>query len=125
MRKILFPLLLAVLAGSVCSAEIDIDDDFMRSVEDTNKSLASNIAGHDAKSSLSDAKELEGMFARIEAYYQSKADAEEAIKLSQKSKELSVEIKQLVNAKDFDNATSKASDLSRACKTCHNQFKKT
>lgn len=129
MRKKLLPLLLvatlvSAFTGPVISAELQIDDDFMRTVEDTNKSLASNIAGRDAKSSLIDAKELEGMFAQIESYYQSKADAEEALKLTRKSKDLSVEIKQLIGAKDFDTATTKATDLSRACKSCHNHYKK-
>lgn len=124
MRKpILFAGLL-LLAGAVISAEVKIDDDFMRTVEDTNKSLASNIALHDVKASTLDAKELETMFAQVEAFYVKKGDAQDGVDLSHKSKELAIEITQLVAAKDFDTANERASALSRTCKTCHNFYKK-
>ena len=63
------------------------------------------------------------MFAEIEAFYKAKADAEEAIGLSKKSLQLINEIDKSVAASDFDTANAKASDLSRACKSCHNAYK--
>lgn len=115
---------LLLLAGAVISAEVQIDDDFMRTVEDTNKSLASNIALQNAKDATLDAKELEKMFAQVEAFYVKKGDAPDGVELSHKSKELAVEITQLVAAKNFDTANERASALSRTCKTCHNFYKK-
>lgn len=125
MRNLFVFLVLAGgLVGSAGSVESAIDMDFMQTVEDTNKSLASNIAVNDAKSSIADAKQLEGMFAQIEAFYAQKGDAADAVDLSKKSKELSIEIMKFVGAKDFDTATNKATDLSRACKSCHSFYKK-
>lgn len=115
---------LLCLAGSLVAAEADFDTDFMQSVEDTNKSLASNVAVQDAKGSLSDAKELEGMFAKIEAVYVGKGNAADAVAISRKSRDLAGEIQKLVTAKDFDTATVRATDLSRQCKACHNFYKK-
>lgn len=125
MRKFI-PLAVALLtmAGSVLSAQIEVDDDFMRNVEDSNKSLANHIALKDAKGVHSDAQELQAMFAQIEAFYAAKDDAADALTLSKKSLQLINEIGQSVASSDYDSANAKASDLSRACKSCHNFYKK-
>lgn len=120
----LFGGLFGGLVGTAGSAEPEIDMDFMQNVEDTNKSLASAISIHDGTSSLGDAKQLETMFSQIEAFYAAKGDADDAVGLSRKSRVLSAEIQKSVSAKDFDTATNKATDLSRACKTCHSFYKK-
>ena len=114
----------ALFAGSVLAAQVEIDEDFMRSVEDTEKSLVDNLAAGNAKGSTADAGELEGMFAQVEAFYVNKGDAADAVNLSKKSKDLSAEIVKLVAAKDFATAAGKANDIQRTCKTCHNFYKK-
>lgn len=125
MRKIsLIAGILILFAGSVWAAVAELDSDLMQAVEDANKSMASNIALKDKKGSLSDATELGGMFAEIEHYYVSKGDAEDAVKLSRKSRELVADILKSVNGGDFDHATNLATDLSRTCKSCHNFYKK-
>lgn len=123
-KRTLVFLTAALLSGSVLSSINKIEDDFMQTVEDTNKSLANNVALKDAKGATSDAKELEQMFAQVEDYYLRKGDAQDAVQLSRKSRDLSVEITKLVSTKDFDTAEQKASELSRACKSCHNFYKK-
>ena len=125
MRKlvVLGATLLAV-AGSVISAQVEIDDDFMRSVEDSNKSLANHIAVKDTKGVSVDTKELSEMFAQVEAFYATKSDAQDALDITKKSRQLIAEIDKSVASKDFDSANVKASDLSRACKSCHNFYKK-
>jgi len=126
MRKsIIGGIALVLLAGSVISAQVEVDDDFMRNVEDTNKSLANHIALKNIKAGSGDAKELEQMFALVEAFYANKGDAGEALTISKKSRALLHEIDSLLNARDFDSANLKATDLSRACKDCHNFYKKT
>lgn len=114
----------ALFAGSVFSAQVDIDEDYMRSVEDTQKSLVDHLAGRNAKGSSADAGELAGMFAQVEAYYAAKGDAAEAVGLSKKSRDLSAEIVQLVATRDFGTAAGKAEEIQRACKSCHNFYKK-
>ena len=125
MRKIsLIAGTLILFAGSLWAAVAELDSDLMQAVEDANKSMASNIALKDRKGSVSDATELDGMFAEIEHYYVNKGDADDAVKLSKKSRELVADILKSVKGGDFDHATNLATDLSRTCKSCHNFYKK-
>lgn len=113
----------AVLSASVSAAE-EMETDLMQNIEDTNKSLSSNIALQRVEPSLEDAKQLTGMFEIVEAHFIKKGDAENAVDLSKKSKQLSEDIAKLVTEKNFDTATNLATDLSRTCKSCHTFYKK-
>ncbi|CAH0352945.1 hypothetical protein [Aquabacterium sp. CECT 9606] len=126
MRKVSLIILgfLLVLTTSVKSAQAELDMDLMQAIEDTNKSLSSNIAIKDQKASTSDAKELEQMFSKVETYFVEKGDAPDAVDLAKKSKELSLEIVKSVTAQDFDSATNAATTISRNCRTCHTFYKK-
>ena len=115
---------LAVLTGAVCAAQEELDVDLMQGIEDTNKSLASNIATRDARTASAEAKELTEAFAKVESFYVGKGDAPDAVELARKSKALTGEIARLVEAGNFEAATNAATDLSRTCKTCHNFYKK-
>lgn len=126
MRKVslIFLGFFLVLTSSVKSAQAEMDIDLMQAIEDTNKSLASNIAIKDHKASTADAKELEQMFSKVETYFVEKGDAPDAVDLSKKSRELSLEIVKAVTAQDFDKATDAATTISRTCRTCHTFYKK-
>ena len=122
-KKILF-LLLAATAGIAISAQSALDDDLMQNIEDSTKSLTSNIALKDIKGGSVDAKELAEMFAKVEVFYQQKGDASEAVDLSRKSRELSVEVGKDITSRNFDHANELATSLSKTCKTCHSIYKK-
>jgi hypothetical protein len=122
-KKILF-LLLAASAGIAISAQSALDDDLMQNIEDSTKSLTSNIALKDIKGGSVDAKELAEMFAKVEVFYQQKGDAVEAVDLSRKSRELSVEVGKDITSRNFDHANELATSLSKTCKTCHSIYKK-
>lgn len=125
MRKALLILLsIIALSGGVLSAEKELDTDLMQNIEDLNKSLASNIALRDSRASTSDAKEIFDLFATVEAHFVERGDAANAVELSKKTRVLAQQILQAVEAKDYAKATDAATDLSRACKTCHNFYKK-
>ncbi|HEX6707633.1 MAG TPA: hypothetical protein VF169_22940 [Albitalea sp.] len=123
-RSIVTIATLLALAGGVQSAQEELDTDWMHAIEDANKSLASNIATKQASEASSDAKELADWFAKVQAYYQTKGDAPDAVELARKSGGLTQQIRQSIDAKDFDAATASATALSRTCKTCHNFYKK-
>lgn len=125
MKRLILILLGLLFAGGVAtSATIEVDEDFMRNVEDISKALADDIGSHKAKDSSAKAKELVELFSQVEAFYVAKGDADDAIALSRKSKALSSEIAQLVDKGNFDVATEKSNDVARNCKTCHNFYKK-
>ncbi|RZI84784.1 MAG: hypothetical protein EOP38_07700 [Rubrivivax sp.] len=126
MRKVsvIFLSAFLALATSVKSAQNELDVDLMQAIEDTNKSLSSNIATKNVPASTADAKELEQMFSKVETYFVEKGDAPDAVELAKKSKDLSLEIVKSVTAQDFDTATNSATTISRNCRTCHTFYKK-
>lgn len=113
--------LLPTVAGS---AEVELDTEVMKSIEDLNKSLASNIAMGAADASTSDAKELAELFAQVETYFVAKGGADDAVDLTRKSRSLVADISTAVGKKDFARATDQSTDLSRTCRACHTFYKK-
>ncbi|SFV17413.1 hypothetical protein [Pseudoduganella namucuonensis] len=123
MRKAL--LLLTIIAATAGSAETEMSMDLMQNIEDTNKSLSSNIALANKQGAGDDAKELTRMFTEVEAHFVQKGgDARNAVDLAKQSKELSAEIASLVSTGKFEPATEAATTLSRTCRTCHTFYKK-
>jgi hypothetical protein len=125
MRKVILLCgLLSMLAASVHSAESELDTDLMQSIDDTNKSLSSNIALKDVKAAAADSKELNEMFDKVETYFVNKGGADDAVDLARKSKDLTEQIAHAVDQHDFDGASNSATALSRNCRTCHTFYKK-
>jgi hypothetical protein len=115
--------LVVAMAGTIATARAEVDEDFMRTVEDTLKSATSNLDIKDAKACAADAKQLEDMFRQIEAYFVKKGNAADGVDLSKKSEILAASLVTSVSANDFDTAAEAARDLTRACKSCHNLYK--
>lgn len=132
MRRVFLPLALsAVLAGliatgSVRSAEAppELGTDLMQAIEDSNKSLSSNISLKDAKASAADAKDINQAFIQVEAYFAARPDAHDAVELARRTRELTDQIAQQVGSGHFDAAADSATALSRTCRTCHTFYKK-
>ena len=125
MRKILFLLVAALaFAGVMAAAQEEMDEDLMQSIEDTNKSLSSNLAQHDDKGSADDARDLAQKFSQVETYFDHRGNAADAVDLARKSEELTAQILKAVAAADFDAAMDSSVTLSRTCKTCHRSYKK-
>jgi len=53
-----------------------------------------------------------------------KGDAPDAVDLSRKSKELATAIVKAVGSQQFEAATDSATEISRACRSCHTFYKK-
>jgi hypothetical protein len=125
MRKkfIVFGSLLASVAG-LSLAAVELDQDLMQNIDDTNKSLSSNIALKDSKAAIADAKSMNEMFGHVETYFVQKGDAANAVDLTRKSRELTLTIVNSVTSNNFDAATDAATTLARTCKTCHTFYKK-
>jgi hypothetical protein len=111
-------------AGAAWAAETEMDTDWMRAIEDANKSLSSNIALKNTKGATADTKELDELFVKVVDFFEAKSDAHDAVDLSKKSLELTRDISRAVNAGDFDAATGAATNLSRNCRSCHTFYKK-
>jgi len=125
MRKKLFVFGILILAMAAArSGDTGLDTDLMQAIEDSNKSLSSNIALKDGAAAISDSKELNGMFDKVQLFFTQKGGADDAVDLAKKSKALTEDIVKEVNNKDFDTASQSATTLSRTCRTCHTFYKK-
>lgn len=125
MRKPLVAIVVSLLASAaVMAADGEMQIELMQNIEDVNKSLASNIALSNKAGATSDAKELTAMFAEVEAHFQQKGDAANAVELATQSKNLSADIVKLVGENNFDAASTASTTLSRTCRTCHTFYKK-
>lgn len=124
--RILIPLLglIAVLTSGVQAQEVEMDSDLMLNIEDLNKSLSSNIALQRVAASKSDANDLKGLFDIVEAHFIKKGNAENAVELSTKSKKLTSDILNSIDANNFESASNASTELSRTCKSCHAFYKK-
>jgi hypothetical protein len=122
-KLIVFGAILSVSAGLALAA-VELDTDLMQNIDDTNKSLASNIATMDGKAAIADAKSMNDMFGTVETYFVQKGDAANAVELTKQSRELTVTIVNAVTANNYDAATDAATTLSRTCKKCHTFYKK-
>ncbi len=125
MRKwVTWLMAMSVLAGAVHAAVVELDMDLMQTIEDTNKSLASNIAIQDVAASTREARELHELFRSVEAHYVSKPEAVDGLELSRKSLTLTSRIAKQMEDKDFTGASESATELSRTCRACHTFYKK-
>jgi hypothetical protein len=125
MRRIIISLVAALaLTTAVGAIDEEMDEDLMQSIEDTNKSLSSDLALKDDKAVASDAKDLAQMFSKVEVYFAHRGNADDAVDLARKSEQLTSDILKSVAAEDFDTAMDTSTTLSRTCKTCHRSYKK-
>ena len=115
----------ALLGTALCAAEaVDVDGDLMRGIDDTAKSLDSEVAQKDAKAALADARSLVETFARIESHYGQKPETADAVGFAHKTQELAAQALKAIEAQDFDAAGDAVNQLTRSCKTCHEVYKK-
>jgi len=121
-------LLAAIAAFALASAALgegtDVDGDLMRGVDDTAKSLDSNVAMKDDKAAAADARALVETFARIESHYGEKPDTADAVGFAHRTQELAGQALKAIEAKDFDAAGEAVNQLTRSCKNCHEKYKK-
>jgi hypothetical protein len=115
---------IALIATTAIAATPELGMEVMQNIEDLNKSLASNIALRNAPATLSDARELDQLFAQVETHFVQRGDAANAVELTQKSRTLAAQIVKSATSGDFGAATDAATDLSRTCRTCHTFYKK-
>jgi hypothetical protein len=113
-----------VLAGSALCAGVDVDGDLMRGVDDTAKSLDSNVAMKDDKAAAADARSLVETFARIESHYGEKPETADAVGFAHRTQQLAAQALKAIEAKDFDAAGEAVNQLTRSCKNCHEVYKK-
>ena len=123
-KTLLSVVLQFTLFGSALCAADAIDGDLMRGIDDTAKSLDSDVAQKDAKAALADARSLVDTFARIESHYGQKPETADAVGFAHRTQELAAQAAKAIEAQDFDAANDAVAQLTRSCKNCHEVYKK-
>ena len=113
-----------LLAGAALCADVDVDGDLMRGIDDTAKSLDSDVAMKDAKAAAADARALVETFAKVESHYGQKQETADAVGFAHHTRELAAQALKAIEANDFDAASEAVNQLTRSCKTCHEVYKK-
>jgi hypothetical protein len=123
--KRLLPAAFAFLvATSALCASVDVDGDLMRGIDDTAKSLDSNVGQKDAKAAAADARSLVETFARIESHYGEKPETADAVGFARHTQDYAAQALKAIEANDFDAANTAVEQLTRSCKSCHEVYKK-
>ena len=113
-----------LLAGAAASADVDVDGDLMRGIDDTAKSLDSDVAMKDAKAAAADARSLVETFAKVESHYGQKQETADAVGFAHHTQELAAQALKAIEANDFDAASDAVAQLTRSCRNCHEVYKK-
>ena len=124
MRRLLIAAAQFALLGSALCATFDVDGDLMRGIDDTAKSLDSNVAQKDAKAAAADARSLVDTFAHVESHYAGKPETADAVGFAHRTQELAAQALKAIEAQDFDTAGDAVAQLTRSCKSCHEVYKK-
>ena len=124
MRRLSIVAAQLALVGSALCATFDVDGDLMRGIDDTAKSLDSEVAQKDAKAAAADARSLVDTFARIESHYGEKPETADATGFAHHTQELAAQALKAIEANDFDAAGDAVAQLTRSCKSCHEVYKK-
>ena len=124
MRQMLMAAAQVVIAGSALCATFDIDGDLMRGIDDTAKSLDSNVAQKEARAAGADARSLVETFARVESHYAEKSETADAAAFAHRTQALAQQALQAIEARDFDAAGDAVAQLTRSCRNCHEVYKK-
>ena len=124
MRRLFIAAAQLALAGSALCATFDVDGDLMRGIDDTAKSLDSNVAQKDAKAAAADARSLVDTFAHVESHSAETPETADAVGFAHHTQELAAQALKAIESSDFDAAGTAVEELTRSCKTCHNVYKK-
>ena len=118
-------LALAASLATLAAFAVDVDADLMRGIDDTTKSLDSDVAQKDAKAAAAEARELVETFAKVESHYADKADTADAAGFARTAQGYARDAAAAIDASDFDAAAQAVDKLAHSCKSCHDVYKKT
>lgn len=128
MRKKLLgaSLILATLTAGAAPLNFDLsdfDEDVMKTMDDTNKSLQPDIAGKNKAAAIEGIGIIQQGLQWTEEYFASKGNAADGVKFAQEGRAHADRVLAALNADDFDAAGAAARDLTKNCRACHDVYK--
>lgn len=123
MRRVMAGAMLMALVVATPAAAPVLDEELMPTIEAVSESLASSIGLQDVAAASTDAKDLDALFAEVEAHFRQQGGAEDAVGYARQSRELAATVLKALDDGKFDDAANAASGISRTCKSCHRKYK--
>lgn len=112
-----------VCAGTVNLDLSDFNDDVMRDMDDTMKSLDSNIATRNPAAAAKDAQSIQAGLRWAQEYFAKKGSLEDALRWAKQGQELAQGIAKSTQAGDFDTSLTQYDALVKNCRACHDVYK--
>jgi hypothetical protein len=123
MRPLTLAVVLLCLVAPALGADEDMDTDLMQTIDDTAKSVTSNIDLRNPAAGGTDAQELQNLFRQVQAFYERRHDAPDAVTYARTSLDLAGRIERALAGRDYADAARAAADLTRTCRSCHDVYK--
>ena len=101
----------------------DFDDDVMRTMGESIKTLETDIAAHNTQGALATVRISRQGLQYAEDYFSAKGDAPDAVKFARDSRALTDSVLQALRSRDTRKALAATQDLSRSCKRCHDVYR--
>jgi hypothetical protein len=108
----------ATLAASV----LDFDR-WMRRVDRTSVSVQRSIARRDDAAALADARQIEDLYAQMEAFFSADGQPGDAARMSREGRLLAATMAGAIEKQDYDAALRAATGITRACSDCHEHYR--
>lgn len=120
----LFGIVFALVTGIVY-AEAEFDFEALMETIDTNShNLQDNITNKNSASAIALAKDIQNEFKLVEGFFDKRGNAADAVTDAKRYQDMASEIVKFVEASDFEAASNKAIEISKACDTaCHDTYK--
>jgi hypothetical protein len=122
---------LAALAALVCSAlsagaaaqSIFDFDDWMQRIDDDSQALQRHITARKRDAAAEAAREIEQLYGLMEKYFEKRADAADAVRISREGRVLAALLQKDLAGQRFTSAKSKAIEIAHGCRGCHINYK--
>ncbi|SHN39638.1 hypothetical protein [Rhizobacter sp. OV335] len=113
----------AGLAASAFAASVLEFDVWMRAIDKSSVAVQKSIARQDAPAARAEAREIERLYALMEAFFRDDVPAADALQVSTEGRELAASIAPLLEAGDYERAGGAARRIAQACNDCHDPHK--
>jgi hypothetical protein len=110
-------------AGTVSLDLSDFNDDAMRDMDDTMKTLDSDIATREIISIARSATAIGEGLKYAQDYFSKKGNVEDAVRWAKQGQDLAAAVGTAARGNDFDTALSKYDLLVKTCRACHDVYK--
>ncbi len=98
-------------------------DKWMQGIERSCQAVQKDLQRADTAAALTDAREVQRLYALLESYFSDRTGYGAALRLSREGRERSEQVVAAVAANNLAAAARTAAQITRDCRECHNEFK--